>query len=78
MLINFCHSSRLDILLHALVCRTSPLDTLLESDALPEIHSANGLPSATLGKGYTAKKLSAKGSLLNVFCPALGKAFATC
>jgi hypothetical protein len=37
--------------------------------------SANALPSAALGKGYTTKILSAKTSLPSAFCQALGKAF---
>jgi hypothetical protein len=34
------------------------------------------LPSVTLGKEETAKKVSAKASLPNVFCRALSKDFA--
>ena len=36
------------------------------------------LPSATLGKGPSAKFLSAKGSLPSAFYQALGKDFAEC
>jgi hypothetical protein len=42
------------------------------------LHSAKALPSATLGKGHSAKKLSAKSSLPSVIYRALDKSFAEC
>jgi hypothetical protein len=39
---------------------------------------AKALPSVTLGKEHTAKKLSVKQSLPSVFYRTLGKGFAEC
>jgi hypothetical protein len=56
--------------------------SLLESAALPNVQgtrqSFRALPSATLGKEHTAKKLSVKRPLPSVFYRAVGKGFAEC
>jgi hypothetical protein len=55
-----------------------PFAECLGHSAKPRLHSARALPSVTLGKGHSAAILSAKTSLPNAFCQALGKGFAEC
>jgi hypothetical protein len=50
----------------------------LRHSANPRKHSANTLPSVTLGKERSANCTSATASLPSTFCRALGKEFAEC
>jgi hypothetical protein len=50
----------------------------LRHSAKAILHSAKALPSVTLGKEYSAKISSAKGSLSSAFFRTLGKDFAEC
>jgi hypothetical protein len=50
----------------------------LRHSAKAILHSAKALPSVTLGKEYSAKISSAKGSLPSAFFRTLGKDFAEC